>query len=315
MHARKIPTLDNDIISMIETLTKPDNPAMDSWLRVTQGKLPSSGFTPLHVAAWGGISEYVKHAIAAGQDCNALDSHARNSLIWAAERGHDKVVELLLPYTVDHGKGNFQDMTALHYAAQADHHKVVRLLLQARVSVLVGRTKTLPPQKCDNAPSNYGETPLQYACESASTKSIREEMPYMDCKDLYEAARWVAKGGSIEVLDTLLASPNLSLDSEGRLSLARVTPLFCAASRRRADMIQSLLRKGADLNERSRDPEERRQMIGLTMVELRRTRTYPSALHAPAGCTMDYSRSTNEEDIKACFNLLLSAGADVNAVD
>lgn len=309
VHVRNIGV--RDVVSKIERLTNADNSTLAAWLYIVGSKsLPAvRGFTPLHVAAWTGLEQYVEHGLVEGLDCNALDQHECNPLVWAAKRGHDKVVELLLKHAADPDKDDFRGMKPLHYAATANHHKVVRLLLEAGVDLMTKRTRDYPPRQCGNMPSSIGETPLQYACESASIESIREMMPYVDADGLFKAAGWATNGKSIEVLDLLLTSPDIYLDTPKGSPVSK-TPLFLAASRHRADMVRSLLKNGANPNGRSVNPDHERLPFHLS--DLRRERIYPTPMHALAGARY---RPNNEEDLKICFHLLLDAGADVNAVN
>ncbi|TVY27700.1 putative ankyrin repeat protein [Lachnellula hyalina] len=87
--------------------------------------------TGLHLAAFFGVGNVVL-GLLNGNHPDLKDSHSRTPLLWAAERGHENVVKLLL----DQGVGlDLMDSecgrTPLSWAAKNVHHVVVQLLLEA----------------------------------------------------------------------------------------------------------------------------------------------------------------------------------------
>ena len=91
------------------------------------------GFTGLHGAAFFGIVEiFVALLVIKEWDINATDSFGRTALEWAALRGHEDVVGILLRQKnakVD--TANIEDgRTPLWWAAERGHSGVVKLLLE-----------------------------------------------------------------------------------------------------------------------------------------------------------------------------------------
>ena len=115
------------------------------------------GFTGLHGVVFLGVVEIFLDVLKMKEwDVNAADCMGRTPLAWAAERGYEEVVEMLL----DRGDVNpnqavtFWGQTPLWLACYAGHEGVVKLLL--------GREDVNPNQ----ADTNYGQekTPLWQAC-------------------------------------------------------------------------------------------------------------------------------------------------------
>ena len=61
---------------------------------------------------------------------DTVDSTGRSPLSWAAQRGEDKAVRLLLEHGADPNSNDKSNMTPLHYAAQADTPKCLLLLIE-----------------------------------------------------------------------------------------------------------------------------------------------------------------------------------------
>lgn len=91
------------------------------------------GYLPIHIAAQHGQTFSLLFLIAASRqsiiDCT--DLHGRTALIWAAYRGHDEAVKVLLEegsqVTLKDRSGN----TALHWATIKGCAQVIKLLLEA----------------------------------------------------------------------------------------------------------------------------------------------------------------------------------------
>jgi ankyrin repeat protein len=69
-------------------------------------------------------------------DVNAVNFDSETALMFAAENGHDAVVELLIKHSplLDVGKRNKRGWTAFSLAARAGHLATVKLLLEAEVA-------------------------------------------------------------------------------------------------------------------------------------------------------------------------------------
>ncbi|KAG0647637.1 HECT-type E3 ubiquitin transferase HACE1 [Hyphodiscus hymeniophilus] len=127
--------------------------------------------SPLHVAAWAGLTDYTKHLLKNGIDCNHPDAQQRTALSWAAAKGHTEIVALLLQHGSNPDQDDRTGQKPLHYAARTNHHAVVKLLLGAGVSPLTIKTRENPGRHCGNSPSTKGQTPLLYACQGGNVET------------------------------------------------------------------------------------------------------------------------------------------------
>ncbi|KAH8730688.1 ankyrin repeat-containing domain protein, partial [Phaeosphaeriaceae sp. PMI808] len=109
--------------------------------------------TRLHLAAYFGIKEVANALLSSGLSPDLTDSYGRTSLSWAAEKGHEAVVKLLIDTgKVDVDSKDFKyGQTPLSRAAEKGHEAVVKLLIDTgKVDV--------------NSKDSYdGQTPLSRA--------------------------------------------------------------------------------------------------------------------------------------------------------
>ena len=106
----------------------------------------SSSFTSLHLASYFGILPLAENLLLQNGSMdkvkryfylNKTDDRKRTALIWAAERGHESVVRLLLEKGADIEAKAIYGHTALHKAVQFGHEAVVRLLLENKADIEV----------------------------------------------------------------------------------------------------------------------------------------------------------------------------------
>jgi len=123
-----------------------------------------SGFTGLHGAAFFGIVEIFQAVLEMKEwDVNARDIASCTPLMWAALRGHEEVVKMLLergdvnPNVADRR----WDQTPLLWAAHEGHEGVVKTLLQR---------EDVNPNLAD---TRDGRTPLSYAARNGHEGVVR----------------------------------------------------------------------------------------------------------------------------------------------
>jgi len=127
--------------------------------KISGSYLPSlgpRGFTGLHGVSFLGIAEIVAALLEMnGWDVNATDCTGGTALVWAARRGHEEVVKVLLerkdtnPDPVD----TYYGQTPLSWAAEKGHSGVVKMLLER---------EGVNPDHIDTC---RGRTPLSWAAE------------------------------------------------------------------------------------------------------------------------------------------------------
>ena len=222
--------------------------------------------TGVHVAAYFGLGGTIIGLLKNGYNPDLQDSYGRAPLSWAAERGHEAVVKLLLETgKVDVDSKDRYGRTPLSWAADRGHEAVVKLLLETgKVDVDSkdrGRTPLswaaergheavvkllLETGKVDIDWKDYGQTPLSWAAErghEAVVKLLLETGKVdVDWKDRYGRTplSWVAERGHEAVVKLLLETGKVDVDSKdsGR------TPLSWAAERGHEAVVKLLLETG-----------------------------------------------------------------------
>jgi len=137
----------------------------DDWDDPDEERFTPKGFTGLHGAAFHGIGEIVAALLATKEwSINERDNMGRTALSWAAVRGHEDVVKILLqlkdidPNAEDTEYGR---RTPLLRAAERGHEGVVRMLLE--------RADINP----NTADTQYSRTPLWWAAEGGHDGVVR----------------------------------------------------------------------------------------------------------------------------------------------
>lgn len=105
--------------------------------------------TPLHFAAQGGHEEIVDLLIAKGADVNAKNIAKETPLHYAAAMGYKEVVDLLLAKGAVFNSGTTNGSTPLHYSANFGNSEIVRVLIEKGADI--------------NCRNKYGLTPLDLA--------------------------------------------------------------------------------------------------------------------------------------------------------
>ena len=201
------------------------------------------GFTGLHGVAYLGIMELVAAVLGAKEwDVNGADCTGSTALTWAALRGQQEVVRVLLergdvnPNQADTKHGR----TPLSWAAGNGHEGIVKVLLERKDVNL------------NQADIKHGRTPLSWAAGNGHKGIVKVLLEREDVNPDQEDTRyrrvplaWAAGSGHEEVVKTLLEREGIDPDNadskDGR------TPLSLAAGRGREGVVKILLeRKDVD---------------------------------------------------------------------
>ena len=203
---------------------------------------PSVPDISIHEAARDGNIEAVKQHLAAGTDVNAKDEisgqavHGATPLHYAAARGRNKIVELLIVKGADVNTKTEFGETPLHYAATKDEQEVIeqRIAKGADINAKAGKGK------------NQGTTPLDYAImweHTAIADLLRKHGGKSGTEDSIHVA---AALGNIEAIKQHLA---VGADVNARKAHGGTTPLHRAASRGHKEVAELLIANGADVNQ------------------------------------------------------------------
>jgi ankyrin repeat protein len=143
-------SFDAALVGDLERLAAPDEWSED-------------GFTPLHLAAFGGQAEAARVLLERGADADAMSRHAQikvRPLHTAAFVGANDVARVLLERGADpNGRAEEIANTALHSAAQNGNAQLVRLLLEFGAD--------------PNAPAADGRTPAELAADEETAALLR----------------------------------------------------------------------------------------------------------------------------------------------
>ena len=198
-----------------------------------------TGFTGLHVVSFLGIVEIVAGVLEMKEwNVNATDCMGSTALTWAAGRGYEEVVKILLeredinPDQADTKYGQ----TPLSWAAENGHERVVKMLLE-RGDVNPGHADTL-----------YGRTPLGWAAEYGQAGVVkilleREDVnpDQADTRSGQTPLSWAAKSGHEGIVRILLSREDVN---PGRAdTLYGRTPLSWAAENGHMGVVKMLLER------------------------------------------------------------------------
>ena len=192
--------------------------------------------TGVHIAAYFGLGGIIIRLLRDRYDPDLQDSYGWTPLSWAAERGHEAVVKLLLETgKVDVDSKDSNGRTPLSRAAEGGHEAVAKLLLETgKVDV-------------DSKDSN-GRTPLLRAAEGGHEAVVKLLLKTgkvdVDSKDSNNRTPLLraAEGGHEAVVKLLLETGKVDVDSKD--SNGRQTPLSWAAKRGHEAVVKLLLETG-----------------------------------------------------------------------
>ncbi len=230
--------------------------------------------TPLRYAAVRGHTELVELLIAEGADVNASDENGATSLHMAAARGHKEIAKLLIAEGADLGWPANDQSTPLHYAAVRSHGELVELLIAEGADV--------------NATAKNGATPLSAAASSGHlgvAELLIAEGADLDLTtdDEHTPLHYAASEGHVEVVELLIdKGADMSLHGKNEVSLLHLalhqghneviklfiakgadavskcgscglSPLATAAANCGREVVNLLIDKGADVNEKGEE--------------------------------------------------------------
>jgi hypothetical protein len=175
--------------------------------------------TGVHLAAYVGLTGVIMALLKNRHNPDVKDSWGRTPLSWAAIRGHEAVVKLLLEKGAElESKDNGSGRTPLSWAAEKGHETVVKLLLEKGAEL-------------ESKDKDEGRTPLWWAAvrgHEAVVKLLLEKGAELESKDNRGRTplSWAAERGH-EAVVKLLLEKGAELESKDNGSGR--TPLWWAA--------------------------------------------------------------------------------------
>lgn len=308
-HVKYLKELNEPLMDVIKTFTGSGNHAFASWIDIViRPTFSVELMSPLHVAAWAGLTSMAKLLVETGssQLLSTLDGNNYTPLMLAAQRGHAETAGFLLDCGALPEQLDKRGLSALHFAAKSNHHAVVRLLLAAGVSPLTKKAWEDQRMKCGNAASTVGDTPLKYASQSGFVESVREMIPYLDAESCVTALQLAVRFRHAALVKCLFEPAGIDVNSPLAGNL-----LLRAGSNRDVDTMKFLISKGVD-------PFYRKERRGLDLWIHREDKDLPDedslllAMCAPLYDQKVFQRSSAELPLEAALSLALEAGCDVN---
>ena len=275
-HARAI-VHSGDIFDLALPFYYKKSQIRESWLKTywsmkEYGKPPKS-FTLLHLASYFGILQLAENILRKRgwimrvkglYNINKRDGNGTTALIWAARKGHDTIVRLLLDNKADVKAKDDIGYTALIWAARKGHETVAQLLLERGADVEAGDgwkaliwaaqgghevvVRLLLENGADvEAKGSDGATALLWAAQEGHETIIRlllENKANIDAKDdgYYTALIWAIRKGHNAVVKLLLEKGADVEAGDGW------TALIWAAWEGHEAAVRLLLEKGADVD-------------------------------------------------------------------
>ena len=188
------------------------------------------GMTPLHLAAKYGDLDVLKILIDQKADVNTRTWNARTApLHLAAPCGNPEVLKMLISQKADVSQQDGVDKIPLHYAAEYGNNEAVQILIKRKSYV--------------NATDKDGKTPLHYAAQKGNIEVVQALIDKgIKCDLTHE-------GADRFCIDLLVMSVmnNFKLDINQK-DLEGMTPLHLAAASVNIEVVQLLIKAGADLN-------------------------------------------------------------------
>ncbi|KAH9904348.1 ankyrin repeat-containing domain protein [Xylariomycetidae sp. FL2044] len=255
---------------------------------------PSYGRTPLSYAAERGSEGIVRlllqHEVEVNRRCKSPYIW-RTPLSFAAERGHENTARLLLEHGAEADIGDGYGRTPLSYAAQKGWETIARLLLENGAEA--------------DTKKGCGRTPLSYAAEEGHETTARlllENGAEADTKQY--AGRtplsYAAQEGHETIARLLLEN---GADVNAPHGYCSSTPLIDAARKGNKATVQVLLKHGARANAKECD--------GSTALR----RAAYEGDEAIIQLLLEHGAEAAEEGHETCVRLLLEHGAEVDAKD
>ena len=284
------------------------------------------GETVLMTAARTGRSGPVKALLARGAEVNAKERRSQTAIMWAAAEGHTEVVELLIQAGADFSTPLDSGFTPLFFAVREGRIETVRALLNAGIDV----NTTIQPRKQTGKGPRPGTNPLVLAIENGTFELALALLEAgADPNDqrsgftALHALTWVRKpnrgeddgdpspfeAGNLSSLQFAKKLVEYGADVNARLKNGKggpglydrtgATPFLMAAATADAAFMRLLVELGADP----------------LLANVDNCTPLIVAAGVGVGSAAANETAGTEPEVLEAVQLLLSLGADVNAVD
>ena len=252
-------------------------------------------WTPLHWAETNNHVEIVKELIKAGADINAKDEDSWTPLHWASRNNHIELVKVLIKAkanlnekaTYSNDKEGFSGITPLYDSITQNNWEVAKLLIEAGADVNIAR-----------------ETDLKYTPLLLITS---QKEPSLDIFNML-----IKAGADINAIDKY-----------------SWTPLHWASRNNHIELVKVLIKAKANLNEKATYYDDKKVFSGITplLASIVENNWEVAKLLIETGADVNLGIETGnrytplllitsqKKPSLDIFNMLIKAGADINAID
>ena len=260
------------------------------------------GNTPLHLAAVGGHRKVVAYLLKRRARVQYENNEGDRALLLAAAEGHVKVVKALLKAGAVVDSRDKRGHTPLHVASMEGKTQVVGILLAHGANI--------------EKRSRRGRTPLMEALDGLNGKTAR--LLLKQGADPNARDNRSSSVLQLAIVKTDAATVKIILEKGAEIDrpAAGLLPLLHAASECNLDMVDMLLKRGADIASRAQDNKTALHMtcirsdLALSKFLLKRGAEI-NAETDDGSTPLDYAQIA-EEPNKRLLHLLIKRGAKAN---
>lgn len=250
----------------------------------TPDPVDKGGRTPLSWAAERGHEAIITLLLAKGASVETKDNEGRSPLSWAAAEGREAVVELLVDNEADVKSKDNQGRTPIYFATFHGHEGTVAFLLDKGADV--------------ESTTKYSRTPLTLAAQGGFetiVKLLLQRGAHVESSHLHDSALSEAMNGHRVGVAKLLFDHGAQVSA---VHLFRMSSQHCRA------MVELLDCRGADI--------EARDKQGRTPLSLAVQRGYSSFLDHVEG---DAKTKSPRDRCLDVVKYLLDRGVDIETTD
>lgn len=265
------------------------------------GASKGCGFTALGLATSFKLTSVANNLLEAAKlKPGTVPDDKDGPLRHAAKEGDVDLVCLLLEHGADTKTYDDDGYSALHLAVQNNRHTAVQILLEAGADPFLakGEGKVRISGREDMTPSYF-------ALSGGDVEMVSLFMPYFTTQEqASRALQQTIERRRLDVAGRLLQHPLIDINAKVRFN----TPLYIACQMRDADLIEVLLKAGADpniLHDWSGGSWELKDGFNV-LHALAEHPIYDSAIPPNA---------REEAVVRRCFKLVLDAGAKLDQTD
>ncbi|KAM0310091.1 hypothetical protein ACHAO8_008412 [Botrytis cinerea] len=311
-HGNKYDIEDESVFDAISSFLSPERLDFRRWLTLEWGvrfiTKDSVVPSPAHVAAFSGMSSYLKLPLSKTEDINSKDTGGRTILHWACKRGNLRIVELLLQHRAMLDIEDHSHLRPVHDAARRNFAPIVMAILKAGVNPTRSTDDNSQPdlEACARNREGESDTALGYMCINGHIETIFVTLPFLEMRGIEEALWRCLMNRKSEAVRAILTNTNVSLSSV----YTGTTMLYDATVGGSPSCVEQVLIRGVDPNAFS-EPRllDRRQHSAKPQD---RKYFQSTALHVLAERWGDENRVHTNEQI---LNMLLKYGANLEAKD